>query len=60
MRFQVTISKTGSFTVPVAVRKALGIKPGQQALHSIKDNKLVIEFVPQPKESESQKEQKAK
>jgi AbrB family looped-hinge helix DNA binding protein len=39
-RFQITIDK--------AVRRELGIKPGDLAVEHVQDGRLVIEFVPKP------------
>lgn len=39
-RFQITIDK--------AVRRELGIKPGDLAVEHVEDGRLVVEFVPKP------------
>jgi len=44
MRYEVVISKSGSVTIPVALRNELGIQPGQVVTQSIKRNKIILEF----------------
>jgi len=44
MEFSVKISKRGSFTIPAAVRKALGLKAGQRVQLWMEGNMLMLDF----------------
>ena len=45
MIYEVTISKTGSLTIPAAIRKELGIEPGQKVEQSLDGNRIILNFV---------------
>jgi AbrB family looped-hinge helix DNA binding protein len=40
---RVTINKQGRIVIPVALRKALGVKPGDELVARVKDGQLVLE-----------------
>ncbi|MBX3294919.1 MAG: AbrB/MazE/SpoVT family DNA-binding domain-containing protein [Acidobacteria bacterium] len=44
MRFDVVITKSGQITIPAAIRKRLGIKPGQKVYQSIQNGRILLEF----------------
>lgn len=44
MRYETTITSKGTITIAAPIRKALGLKPGQEVQLSInKDNKVIID-----------------
>jgi AbrB family looped-hinge helix DNA binding protein len=44
MKYTVKISKKGSITIPVELRTALGLKPGQKVRQLIEKDKLILDF----------------
>jgi AbrB family looped-hinge helix DNA binding protein len=48
MRFEVTISKRGTFTIPAALRKKLGISAGQRVQQRLQGNAIIFEFGERP------------
>ena len=44
MKYEVTISKSGSITIPAAVRDELGLQPGQSVKQSIERNRILLDF----------------
>ena len=45
MTYEVTISKTGSLTIPAAIKKELGIEPGQKVEQSLDGNRIILNLV---------------
>ncbi len=45
---EVRVGKRGAIYLPSKIRSKLGIREGDKALIKVEDNKIVIEFIPDP------------
>lgn len=45
---EIRVGKKGAIYLPSKIRNKLGIREGDRALIKVEDNKVVIEFIPDP------------
>lgn len=45
---EIRVGKKGAIYLPSKIRRRLGIREGDRALIKVEDNRVVIEFIPDP------------